>query len=103
MLIKLPVLKDKVICKINFKLDKIGNKVFIKPMVNNFCNYEIFISNLDFCLTKISLDFPLEIEILDNNFLYSKFYFLIAFMDKFDCELDFFSLLIKKIHSIVYY
>ena len=96
MLIKLPIVKDKVISIINFKLNKYGNKIILIPQKNNFSMYEIFISNLDHCLTKISIEFPLELEIIDNKYLLSKFYFIIAFMDKFDCELDFFSLLIKR-------
>ena len=97
MLIKLPIIKDKVISKLNFKLDKLGNKMILSLVNNEFCNYEIFLSNLDFCLTKFTIDFPLEIEIIDGKFLFTKFYFLIAFMDKFNCDLDFFSILLNNI------
>lgn len=99
MLIKLPIIKDNIICKLNFKLDRFGNKLIIRTVKNEFCNYEIFLSNLDFCLTKLTIDFPFEIEILENNFLYSKFYFIVALMDKFNCDLDFFSVLLEKIRS----
>ena len=97
MLIKLPIIKDKIICKMNFKLDKFGNKIILSTTDNQFCNYEIFLSNLDFCLTKLTIDFPFELELVNENFLYSKFYFIIAFMDKFDCDLDFFSILLREI------
>ena len=97
MLIKLPIIKDKIICKINFKLDKFGNKIILRTTDNQFCNYEIFLSNLDFCLTKLTIDFPFELEIVNETLLYSKFYFIIAFMNKFDCDLDFFSILLKEI------
>ena len=97
MLIKLPIIKDKIICKMNFKLDKLGNKFILSTVDNQFCNYEIFLSNLDFCLTKLTIDFPFELELVNENFLYSKFYFIIAFMDKFDCDLDFFSILLREI------
>ena len=100
MLIKLPIIKDNIICKLNFKLDRFGNKIIIRTIKNEFCNYEIFLSNLDFCLTKLTIDFPFEIEVLDNNFLYSKFYFIIAFMDKFKCDLDFFHVLLEKIKNM---
>lgn len=97
MLIKLPIIKDKIICKMNFKLDKFGNKIILSTVDNQFCNYEIFLSNLDFCLTKLTIDFPFELELVNESFLYSKFYFIIAFMNKFDCDLDFFSILLREI------
>ena len=100
MLIKLPIVKDKVISIINFRLNKYGNKIILIPQKNNFSMYEIFISNLDHCLTKISIEFPLELEIINNKYLLSKFYFIIAFMDKFDCDLDFFSILLEKIRNL---
>ena len=100
MLIKLPIIKDNVICKLNFKLNRCGNKLIISNIKNEVCNYEIFIANLDFCLTKLSIDFPFEIDILENNVLYSKFYFIIAFMHKFNCDLDFFSILLSYIKKI---
>ena len=97
MLIKLPIIKDKIIYKMNFKLDKFGNKIILSTVDNQFCNYEIFLSNLDFCLTKLTIDFPFELELVNESFLYSKFYFIIAFMNKFDCDLDFFSILLREI------
>jgi hypothetical protein len=99
MLIKLPIIKDKIISKVNFTLEKFGNKISLKLLNNTQNNYEIFISNLDFCLTKLTIEFPLELEIIDDKLLYSKFYFIIAFMDKFNCELDFFSILLKNINK----
>lgn len=100
MLIKLPIIKDNIINKKNFKLQRLDNKIVLRTIDDEFCNYEIFISNLDFCLTKISLDFPFEMDIIEDKYLFSKFYFTIAFLDKFNCELDFFSILLKNINKL---
>ena len=72
MLIKLPIIKNNIISIINFRLNKYGNKIILIPHKSSFSLYEIFISNLDHCLTKISIEFPFELEIIDNKYLFSK-------------------------------
>ena len=100
MLIKLPVIKNDLIDIINFTIENFQNKFIIKPL--NLCEndrYEVMISNKEFCLNKFTIQFPLEIEIIENNFLFSKFFFVIAVSNGFDCELNFFSNILKSIRK----
>ncbi len=97
MLIKLPIVKNNVIDIINFELNKFENKFIIKPQRSKETDiYKLMVSNKEFCLNKFTVEFPLEIEILSKNYLFSKYFFITAISNGFDCELNFFSNLLKS-------
>tara|TARA_B100001093_G_C26847033_1_gene1023340 strand:- start:1295 stop:3478 length:2184 start_codon:yes stop_codon:yes gene_type:complete len=98
MLIKLPIIINEQIDIINFKLDKYDNKFIVKPLNNADENiYKVMVSNKEFCLNTFSVNFPLEFDIIENNFIFSKFFFITAVSNGFDCELNFFSNVLKYI------
>ena len=100
MLIKLPITINNKIDIKNFKLKKYDNKIIITPqeeIKNNL--YKIMISNKEFCLNSFNIKFPLEIKILDNKNMFCKFFFIIALLNGFECELNFFSNLEKIIKT----
>lgn len=98
MLIKLPVIKNDLIDIINFTIENFQNKFIIKPLnMNKDDRFEIMISNKEFCLNKFTIQFPLQLEILDNKYIFSKFFFVVAVSNGFDCELNFFSNILNHI------
>ena len=100
MLIKLPIVKNNVIDIINFELNKFENKFIIKPQRSKETDiYKLMVSNKEFCLNKFTVEFPLEIEILSKNYLFSKYFFITAISNGFDCELNFFSNLLKSLKT----
>ena len=101
MLIKLPIIKNNKIDIINFEIIKYDNKFKIKPMkIEEKDIFQIMISNKEFCLNKFTIEFPYEIEIIDKYNLFSKYFFITAVSNGFDCELNFFSNVIKYIQTI---
>ena len=100
MLIKLPIILNDMIDIINFSLDRYNNKYIISPLsFYDSDKYEVLISNKEFCLNKFTIKFPLELEVINNKYLYCKLFFVIAVLNGFDCELNFFSNLLKKINQ----
>ena len=92
MLIKLPItINDKIDIK-NFIIKKHENKIIVRPQ-EEFSDklFKVMISNKEFCLNSFNLKFPLEIQIFENRYLFCKFFFIIALLNGFDCELNFFS------------
>ena len=114
MLIKLPIIINNKISIINFKLSTINNKIFIEPYNDKKNNlYQIFITNQEFCMVKFYIKFPFELEIIKLNtnsgsnnsssnksFLFCNLFFVLALYDNFDCELNFFTNLLKEINKI---
>lgn len=106
MLIKLPIIKNNTLSILNFCI-KINYDRIVLDILNRKDEldiYEVVISNLNFCLTKVQLDFPLELEVLKDNddkvgFLLSKFFMLLPTIDFFKCELDFFRILLDSINK----
>ena len=113
MLIKLPIIKNNFLSFINFSLQLCDRKFILYPCNrNNDDKFEIIFSNLDFCLTKIGIVFPIELEIVDLNIveksgnsvdlkgLFSDFFGIINITNRFKCELDFFYNILTNINSI---
>ncbi len=101
MLIKLPIIKNNKIDIINFKLIKGDSKYLVEPLnVKKNDLFKIMISNKEFCLNDFNIKFPLEIKILDNKYLFSKFFFITALSNGFDCEINFFSVLLNELNKI---
>ena len=100
MLIKLPItINDKIDIR-NFIIKKHENKITLRPQEDiNDKLFKVMISNKEFCLNSFNLKFPLEIQIFDNKHLFCKFFFIIALLNGFDCELNFFSNLEKIIQD----
>lgn len=100
MLIKLPITIDNKINIINFIIKKSNNIITLTPQINiNKKLFKIILSNKEFCLNYFDIKFPLEIEIIDNKYLFCNFFFIIALLNGFECELNFFSNLEKIIQS----
>jgi len=100
MLIKLPITIDNKINIINFVIKKNDNMIILTPQINIKKKlFKIILSNKEFCLNYFDIKFPLEIEIIDNKYLFCKFFFIIALLNGFDCELNFFSNLEKIIQN----
>tara|TARA_Y100000991_G_scaffold215531_1_gene206343 strand:+ start:1615 stop:3801 length:2187 start_codon:yes stop_codon:yes gene_type:complete len=101
MLIKLPIIINNKIDIINFKVIKKDNKIIVMPLDYKKDDlFKIMISNKEFCLNNFNIKFPLEIKILDNKFLFSKFFFITTLTNGFNCELNFFSNLLNEINNI---
>ena len=98
MLIKLPIIKNDYIDIINFSITRFENKFLIKPIKSCTSDkFEIPITNKEFCMNKFTVNFPLEIMVIDKSQLFCKFFFVIALSNGFDCELNFFSNLLEHI------
>ena len=101
MLIKLPIIKNNKIDIINFEINKYENNFIIKPLKSKETDiFEIMISNKEFCLNKFTIQFPFELEIINKNYMFSKYFFVIAVSNGFDCELNFFSNILKYINTV---
>ena len=101
MLIKLPIIINNKIDIINFKLIKNDNKIIVAPLdYRKEDLFKIMISNKEFCLNNFNVKFPLEMKILDNKFIFSKFFFITTLTNGFNCELNFFSNLLNEINNI---
>tara|TARA_Y100000589_G_C26896647_1_gene524461 strand:+ start:147 stop:701 length:555 start_codon:yes stop_codon:yes gene_type:complete len=100
MLIKLPIIINGKIDIINFKMNKQENKIIINPLINKDNNlYQILSTNKEFCMNKFNIKFPYEIKIIDNKYLFSKYFFVSAITNGFNCELNFFSNLLESINK----
>ena len=92
MLIKLPIIKNNNINIINFRIEKFNNKFIIKPLSYSVSDiFQVMVANHEFCLNKFTVQFPMQLEIIDGKYLLSKFFFICAISNGFDCELNFFS------------
>ena len=101
MLIKLPIIINNKIDIINFKVIKKDNKIIVNALDYKKDDlFKIMISNKEFCLNNFNIKFPLEMKILDNKFLFSKFFFITTLTNGFSCELNFFSNLLNKINNM---
>lgn len=101
MLIKLPIIINDQIDIINFKLDHYDNKFIVKPLNQKPTDiFNVLISNKEFCLNKFSINFPLELQVIESNYIFCKLFFVISASNGFDCELNFFSNILKYIKKI---
>lgn len=93
MIIKLPIIINKKITKINFVLKKIEDFFIVKPLLNKDKIYNIIFTNNYFCFNTIPIKFPLKITIIDSKYLFSKIFFYCLMINDLDFELNF----IKKL------
>ena len=90
MLIKLPIIINGKIDIINFKMTKDENKITINPLIKKENDlYQILVTNKEFCMNKFNIKFPYEIKIIENKYLFSKYFFITAISNGFECELNF--------------
>jgi hypothetical protein len=100
MLLKLPIIINGKIDIINFKLTKHENKIIIDPLIKKENDlYQILITNKEFCMNKFNIKFPYEIKIIENKYLFSKYFFITAISNGFDCDLNFLTRLLKIINN----
>ena len=100
MLIKLPIIINGKIDIINFKMTKDENKITINPLIKKENDlYQILVTNKEFCMNKFNIKFPYEIKIIENKYLFSKYFFITAISNGFECELNFLTNLLKNINN----
>lgn len=100
MLLKLPIIINGKIDIINFKMTRTENKIIIEPLIKKKNNlYQIFVTNKEFCMNKFNIKFPYEIKVIDDKYLFSKYFFITAISNGFNCELNFLSNLLKVINN----
>jgi len=97
MIIKLPIIIDKKITKINFILKKVEDIFLVKPFNDDINKiYNIIFTNNYSCINTIPIKFPLKFTLIDSKYLFSKIFFYSTMINDLDFELNF-------INSLLFY
>lgn len=102
MIIKLPVIVNNKLIYELFKLTINKKNITLDVFRDKNLNYQFYIQNKEFCLTKINIIFPLVLKVINKDkMIYSNMFFINAlFSDKNKSEIDFFFNFINQFNNI---
>ena len=100
MIIKLPIIINEKILKINFILKKVEDFFIVKPF-NDDSNkiYNILLTSNYSCINKIPIKFPLKFTLINSKYLFSKIFFYSTIISDLDFELNFLNCLLVYIRK----